>query len=120
MEKQVLSAHSWVAKSERTVKKGEWKRVPTGVGEQFRMEKVRDIENHYDYAVNSANDRIMINGNTYVVEYASEWAIKIMKTKIKANGGAKGLMEFLNRFQSSCDDGWELKILENCNPEKPK
>lgn len=69
----------------KTVTSGIYNRVSTGkyVGnvEQFRTIKVGERVNKYTFEVINAGT-LRINGNAYKVEYSSEFAIKIMKTKI--------------------------------------
>lgn len=100
----------------KTVTSGIYNRVPTGeyVGnrEQIRMVKTGERVSKYTFEVINA-DTLRINGNAYKVEYSSEFAIKIMKTKIKAQGGASGLLKF---FMSDTLDSWELRVVENCKP----
>lgn len=103
----------------KTVTRGIYDRVPTGkfVGnvEQYRHDKVGEAVANYTFEVIDAVT-LRINGVEYRVEDSSEFAIKVMKTKIKANGGAVGLVKFL-----CCEklDNWELKIMENCKPVNP-
>lgn len=94
----------------KTVTRGIYNRVPVGNG-QYRHDKVGEQTAVYAFAVHT--DSIEINGVRYRVEDCGEFAIKVMKTKIKANGGAKGLVKFLCRETL---DSWELKIIENCKP----
>lgn len=100
----------------KTVTTGIYARVSTGeyVGdvEQFRTIKTGEQTNVYTFEVIDANT-IRINGNAYRVEDNREFAIKIMKTKIKATDGAVGLVKFFMREQF---DSWEMKVIENCNP----
>ncbi len=100
----------------KTVTHGIYSRVSTGkyVGnyEQFRCDKVGERVNTYTFEVINAN-ALRINGNAYRIEDNSEFAIKIMKTKIKAQGGASGLLKF---FMRDSFDSWELKVIENCKP----
>lgn len=100
----------------KTVTRGIYNRVPTGqfVGgvEQIRHDKVGEQVNTYTFEVIDANT-LKINGNAYRVEDNSEFAIKIMKTKLKAQGGANGLVNFFMRDNL---DSWELKVIENCKP----
>lgn len=98
----------------KTVTRGIYNRVATGefVGgiEQYRHDKVGERITVYTFeAVNDTT--LSINGKCYRVEDCSEFAIKVMKTKIKAIDGAKGLIKFLCRETL---DSWELKIIENC------
>lgn len=100
----------------KTVTRGIYNRVAIGefVGgvEQYRHDKVGETVANYAFEVVDAAT-LKINGKTYRVEDNSEFAIKVMKTTIKANGGAKGLVKFLCRETL---DNWELKIIENCKP----
>lgn len=100
----------------KTVTRGIYNRVATGkfAGgvEQFRYDKVGETVANYAFEVVDAAT-LRINGKIYRVEDCSEFAIKVMHTKIKANGGAKGLVKFLCR--ETLDD-WELKIIESCKP----
>lgn len=95
----------------KTVTRGIYNRVPVGNG-QFRHDKVGETVARYAFEVVDAAT-LRINGKVYRVEDCSEFAIKVMKTKVKANGGAKSLAKFLCR--ETLDD-WELKIIENCKP----
>lgn len=95
----------------KTVTRGIYNRIPVGNG-QFRHDKVGETVANYAFEVVDAAT-LRINGKTYRVEDCSEFAIKVMKTKIKATGGAKGLVKFLCRETL---DSWELKIIENCKP----
>ena len=95
----------------KTVTRGIYNRVPVGNG-QFRRDKVGETVVNYAFEVVDAVT-LRINGKCYRVEDCSEFAIKVMKTKIKAIGGAKGLIKFLCRETL---DSWELKIIENCKP----
>lgn len=95
----------------KTVTRGIYNRVPVDNG-QYRHDKVGETVANYTFEVVDAAT-LRINGKTYRVEDCSEFAIKVMKTKIKANGGAKGLAKFLCRETL---DSWELKIIENCKP----
>lgn len=100
----------------KTVTKGIYNRVATGefVGnvEQYRRDKVGETVANYTFEV--VDDvTLRINGKTYRVEDNSEFAIKVMKTKIKSKGGAAGLVKFLCREKL---DNWELKIIESCKP----
>lgn len=93
----------------KTVTRGIYNRVPVGNG-QYRHDKVGERITVYTFeAVNDTT--LSINGKCYRVEDCSEFAIKVMKTKIKAIDGAKGLIKFLCRETL---DSWELKIIENC------
>ena len=95
----------------KTVTRGIYNRVPVDNG-QYRHDKVGERITVYTFeAVNDTT--LSINGKCYRVEDCSEFAIKVMRTKIKANGGAKGLAKFLCRETL---DSWELKIIENCKP----
>lgn len=100
----------------KTVTRGIYNRVATGeyVGgvEQYRLEKVGEQTTVYTFEV--INDSTLsINGKCYRVEDDREFTLKVMKTKIRAIDGAKGLIKFLCR--ETLDD-WELKIMENCKP----
>lgn len=77
--------------------------------------KVGETKTEYRYETNETDDIITINGKSYKVEYNSEWAYKIMKTKIKAPGAAR-LLETLIEFQNSCQDYIEQRIFENVKP----
>lgn len=100
-----------IATQTKTVTRGIYNRVPVGNG-QFRHDKVGETVANYAFEVVDAAT-LRINGTIYRVEDCSEFAIKVMRTKIKANGGAKGLVKFLCRETL---DSWELKIIENCKP----
>lgn len=100
----------------KTVTRGIYNRVATGeyVGgvEQYRHDKVGEQTTVYTFEV--INDSTLsINGKCYRVEDDREFTLKVMKTKIRAIDGAKGLIKFLCR--ETLDD-WELKIIENCKP----
>lgn len=100
----------------KTVTRGIYNRVSTGEQvngvEQFQTIKTGEQVNNYTFEVIDANT-LRINGNAYRVEDNSEFAIKVMKTKIKAAGGAPGLIKF---FMRDTLDAWELKVIENCKP----
>lgn len=100
----------------KTVTRGIYNRVPTGefVGnvEQYRTIKTGERVNKYTFKVVDANT-LIVNGKAYKVEHDKEVAIKIMKTKVKALGGAPGLLKFFMRDPS---DAWELKVTKNCKP----
>lgn len=100
----------------RTVTKGIYN-VETLPNGQKRYNKVGETKTTYTYSTNENDDVITINGKSYRVEYNSEWAYKIMKTKIKAPGAAR-LLETLTEFQHSCQDYIEEKIIENVKPIK--
>lgn len=95
----------------KTVTRGIYNRVSVGNG-QFRHDKVGEKTSNYTFEVVDTNT-LWINGKCYRVEDNREFAIKVMKTKIKAIDGAKGLVKFL---MSETLDSWELKIIENCKP----
>lgn len=95
----------------KIVTRGIYNRVPVGNG-QFRHDKVGETVANYTFEVVDAVT-LRINGKCYRVEDDREFAIKVMKTKIKAIDGAAGLVKFLCRETL---DGWELKIIENCKP----
>lgn len=95
----------------KTVTRGTYNRVPVGNG-QFRHDKVGETVANYTFEVVDAAT-LKINGKYYRVENDREFAIKVMKTKIKAIDGAVGLVKFLCRETL---DSWELKIIENCKP----
>lgn len=100
----------------KTVTRGIYNRVATGefVGnvEQYRHDKVGEQTTVYTFeAVDDST--LSINGKCYRVEDCGEFAIKVMKTKIKASDGAKGIIKL---FMHDALDTWELKIIENCKP----
>lgn len=70
----------------------------------------------YHYAVNDANDEININGRVYKVKNDDEFAVKVRKTFIGAQGGAKGLAEFFTNRSGRTSDIWERKIFQNTKP----
>lgn len=102
----------------KTVTRGIYNRVPTGqrVGnvEQFRYIKIGEKVNTYAFEVIDHNT-ISINGKAYKIENSSEFAIKVMKTKIKAFGGASGLLKLFTKSNAD-NDNWETRIIENCKP----
>ncbi len=102
------------ATTTKTVTRGIYNRVPVGNG-QFRHDKVGETVTKYAFEVVDAAT-IRINGKCYRVEDDREFAIKVMKTKIKAIDGAKGLVKFL---MGETLDSWELKIIENYKPINP-
>lgn len=99
------------AKETKTVTRGIYNRVPVDNG-QFRHDKVGETIANYAFEVVDAAT-LRINGKAYRVEDCSGFAIKVMKTKIKANGGSAGLVKFLCRETL---DSWELKIIDSCKP----
>lgn len=98
----------------KTVTRGIYNRVAVG-DDQFRHDKVGETATTYAFEVVDAAT-IRINGKCYRVEDDREFAIKVMKIKIKAIDGAKGLVKFL---MNETFDSWELKIIENCKPINP-
>lgn len=70
-----------------------------------------EIVKTYNFAADG--NRLTINGRTYKVVQDWEFAIKILKTQIKAINGAEGLIKFFMREPS---DSWEIKVIENCRP----
>lgn len=102
----------------KTITRGIYNRVSTGqyVGgvEQFRHEKVGEKITVYNFT--AEGDKLTINGKSYKVEEDREFVIKILKTKIKARGGAEGLMNFFASNNDSWDDQWERLLIEKCRP----
>lgn len=101
---------------QKTVTRGIYNRVATGcyVGNVEQISTIKVGEQTAVYTFEAVNDSTLsINGKYYRVEDSSEFAIKVMKTKIKAIDGANGLVKFLTRETL---DNWELKIIENCKP----
>lgn len=95
---------------------GIFNHVPTYIDGEKRIkwEKVGErVTAMYHFAAHP--DSIEINGVKYRVEDNREWAIKVLKTKVKAIDGAKGLIKL---FMSEQLDHWELRIIENCKPMK--
>lgn len=104
------------AATTKTVTRGIYNRVTTGryVGNVEQISMVKVGEQTAVYTFEAVDDSTLsINGKHYRVEDSSEFAIKVMKTKIKAIDGANGLVKFLTRETL---DNWELKIIENCKP----
>ncbi len=103
-------------KATKTVTHGIYNRVATGrhVGgvKQYRHVKTGEEVRKYTFEVVDTNT-LQINGNNYCIEDNSEFAIKVMKTKIKAAGGALGLLKF---FMRDTLDAWERKVIEYCKP----
>lgn len=46
------------------------------------------------------------------VEDDSEYSFKVLKTKVKANGGAEGLLRFLERHSNGFGDVWVRQFFE--------
>lgn len=95
----------------KTVIRGIYKQIKLDNG-QIRHEKTCEIETPYILEIIDKNT-LRINDDCYKVEDCSHYAIKIMKTKLKAIGGAVGLFKFLIKEEL---DTWEKKIIENCKP----
>lgn len=64
----------------------------------------------YELKASADNTLISINGKIYKVKDDGEYAIKIMKTMVKSQNGAIGLINFLTKhgFQN-----WIPRIIEN-------
>lgn len=73
------------------------------------------IITNYELKASTDNTLISINGNIYKVKDDSEFAVKIMKTIIKSQNGAIGLVDFLSKhgFQN-----WIPRIMDNTKPLK--
>lgn len=112
----IENADKWTDFSECKVIKGIYNKIPLDNG-QIKHEHIGDITTTYQFAVNYANDKIRIDNKVYAVSEDREFAIKIMKTKIRAIDGAKGLMRFLCR-DSNNGLIWIDKIIENVKPMK--
>lgn len=97
--------------TEKTVKRGIYNRVPVDGG-QFKYNEVGEEIINYTFDTDG-NNIIIINGKRYRVEDEREFAIKILRTKIRAADGATGLIKF---FMSEILDSWERKIIDNCKP----
>lgn len=99
----------------KTVTRGIYNRVPTGrcIGNVEQVSTIKVGERVANYIFVAHADSIEINGVKYRVEDCSEFAIKVMKTKVKANGGAAGLLKL---FLSDKFDSWEMKVIEHCKP----
>lgn len=85
---------------------GIYERIPTGefVGnvEQLRTERVGEKRTQWTICVPNMDDRVMIisrNGEnkTVKVESAPGWCYKVLRSKVLASGGAKGLFRSLVR-----------------------
>ena len=59
----------------------------------------------YGMRFSYTDDYLVIDGVNYKVEDSYEWTVKILKTKIKAIGGAKGLFAFIVESYHS-DSPW--------------
>ena len=105
------------ATTTKTVTRAIYNRVPTGqfIGGYEQISTIKIGEKTINYTFTAHADSIEINGVKYRVEDCSEFAIKIHRTKIKANDGAKGLIKL---FMRDTLDGWETKVIENCKPMK--
>lgn len=91
---------------------GIYESIPTGkfVGdvEQMRTERVGEIRTLWCICVPNMDDRVMIvsrNGKnkTVIVENTYGWCYKILRNKVLASGGAKGLFNTLVRDLSNSD-----------------
>lgn len=85
---------------------GIYERIPTGenIGgvEQFLTKRVGEVKTQWCICVPNMDDRVMIisrNGEnkTVRVESAPGWCYKVMRSKVLASGGAKGLFRSLVR-----------------------
>ena len=72
----------------------------------------------FHYTTNKANDEININGRVYKVKDDPEFAIKVRKTFIGAQGGADGLARFLTQQTGRTSDIWENKIFRGAKPTR--
>jgi hypothetical protein len=103
----------------KTVTRGIYNRVPThnyiGGVQQYRHEKTGETTTVYNIAVDDST--LTINGNVYRLEYAPEYAIKIMKTKVKTCYAPE---RFIKSFCTSANDltAWIDKVIANCKPIK--
>lgn len=85
---------------------GIYERIPTGenIGgvDQFLTKRVGEVKTQWTICVPNMDDRTMIvsrNGEnkTVIVENAPGWCYKVMRSKVLASGGAKGLFKRLVR-----------------------
>lgn len=101
----------------KTVTRGIYNRVPTnnyiGGVQQYRHEKTGETTTIYNIVVDG--NTLTINGNVYRLEYAPEYAIKIMKTKVKTCYTPE---RFIKSFCTDANDltAWIDKIIANCKP----
>lgn len=96
---------------------GVWNNIPVEGG-QIRSELAGEIVTNWTIAIYPyKNDILTIsrNGEYKTVRVISdpEWAIKVMKTQVKAIGGAKGLFDFLDRNCSRSSTAFEFKYLQS-------
>lgn len=101
---------------------GIYESIPTGrfVGsvEQMRTERVGEVRTQWSICVPNIDDRVMIvsrNGEnkTVIVESDFEWAWKILRDKVLAIGGAKGLFECLVQGIGKSHADYHFTCLEN-------
>lgn len=103
----------------KTITRGIYNRVSTGqfVGgvEQFRHDKTGEQTTVYNIAVDDTT--LTINGKVYRLEYCPEYAIKIMKTKVKTCCTPE---RFIKSFCTGDNDitAWIDKVITNCKPIK--
>lgn len=103
----------------KIITRGIYKRVPTnkyiGGVQQYRHEKTGETITVYNIAVDEST--LTINGNVYRLEYAPNFAIKIMNTKIKTCYTPE---RFIKSFCTSANDltAWIDKVIANCKPIK--
>lgn len=95
---------------------GVWNKIPVEGG-QIRHELAGEIVTNWTIAIYpDKNDILTIsrNGEYKTVRVISdpEWAVKVMKTQVKASGGAKGLFDLLDRDCSRSTTAFEFKFLE--------
>lgn len=83
-------------------------------GESSFVPYENPIITEYELKASVDNTLIFINGKIYKVKDDSEFAIKIMKTMVKSQNGASGLINFLIKgFQN-----WIPRIIDNTKPIK--
>lgn len=103
----------------KVTKRGIYNYVPTGIFvggvEQKRAVKVGERTVTYSFVAH--DDCLEIDGVKYRVKDDREWAIKIMKTHIKAIDGPKGLLKLILTFWPTLDT-IEQRIIEKCKPMK--
>lgn len=81
-------------------------------GESSFVPYENPIITEYELKPSADNTLISINGKIYKVKDDSEFAIKIMKTMVKSQNGATGLIKFLIKgFQN-----WIPRIIDNVKP----
>lgn len=100
-----------------TQRKGIFNKIPMEGG-QIRHELVGETFINWSISIyNDKNDLLVIgrNGEYKTVRVVSdgEWAVKVMKTRVRAMGGAMGLFNFFDYGCTRSQVAYEFKFLQS-------